>query len=65
MNPQIHKGWGSITLSLDSATDRVEKSGVSCYQSVEVGIKAWPHKYQKLYVVIDKAVRYELVIEKS
>ena len=64
VNPKIHKGWASLTLSIDSAVNRVEKSGLSCFQFVDVGVKAWPNKYQKLYVVIDKVVRYEFDIEK-
>lgn len=62
VNPQIHRGWQSISFSIDSATTRVEESGISCFQVMEIEIKAWPKKYEKLFIVQDKGVRYEIPI---
>lgn len=62
VNPQVHKGWQSISFSIDTATQRVVESGVSCFQVMDIEIKAWPKKYKKLYIVVDKAVRYEIPI---
>ncbi|TQV85306.1 hypothetical protein [Aliikangiella coralliicola] len=64
INPQVNRGWRSITFSVDSAFNRVSESGLSCYQSFDISIKAWPEKYKKLYVVVDKTVRYEILIDK-
>lgn len=60
VNPKVHKGWGTITFSMDSASKQVEESGKNCFQLFKVGIKAWPEKYKKIYIVVDQTVRYEV-----
>lgn len=65
INPEIHKGWNSISFSIESATTRVEESGLSCFQVMEIEIKAWPKKHRTLYIVQDKVVRYEIPIRIS
>ncbi|MCW8880516.1 MAG: hypothetical protein OQK04_07265 [Kangiellaceae bacterium] len=60
VNPKVHKGWGTITFSMDSASKQVEESGKNCFQLFKVGIKAWPEKYKKIYIVVDQTVKYEV-----
>jgi len=62
INPEIHKGWKSLSFSIDTARNRVMESGVSCFQVMEIEVKAWAKKYDKLYIIVDKAVRYEIPI---
>jgi len=65
VNPQVNKGWGSITFSFESASNQIKKSGHSCFQTFNLGIKAWPKKYDRVFIVVDKTVRYEIWIDKE
>ncbi len=65
VNPQVNKGWRSITFSLETASNQVGESGLTCFQVFDVGLKAWPEKYTTLYILVDKTVRYEIPIDKT
>lgn len=62
VNPEITEHQNSLTFSLETANKRGEVAGHFCYVRVDLVIKAEVEKFNKLYVVIDKTVIYELDI---
>lgn len=63
VNPEVNKSLNSMTFSIETAERTInEVENHYCYFQINLEIKAEQDQYDKLYIVVDKSVVYEMKI---
>ena len=65
VNPSLTKGPKSLTLHLETASTKALATACACAEVVKVGVQADLVKNEKIYVVVNQTVQYELTIPKQ
>jgi|GEM_PF-5698182 len=62
VNPLVHKGYESLTISVDRAHKTNIYLGCFCIKSIQASIKADFSPYKKIYIVSNKVVVHEITV---
>lgn len=63
VNPEINTSRSAVTFSIETAErSKNEVTNHYCYFQIDLVIKAEQDQYEKLYIVVDKSVIYEIKI---